>query len=115
MRKGRRSDQEYKNIIVDLYKSEMSLAELSSEYDIAKSTINGLIKYIKEIKLDENQVMSLKEIKELKKEWQELKSKMKYKKDSRRLKNVLKKDYTTTSINKKWVGDITYVHTIKDG
>ena len=37
MGKGRRYDQEYKNIIVDLFKSRMILAELS----IAKSTING--------------------------------------------------------------------------
>lgn len=30
MSKGRRYDQEYKDMIVDLYKSGMSLAELSS-------------------------------------------------------------------------------------
>lgn len=27
----------------------------------------------------------------------------------------LKRHFTTTSINEKWVGDITYIHTIKDG
>ena len=31
------------------------------------------------------------------------------------LENVLKRDFTTTYINEKWVGDITYIHTIKDG
>ena len=31
------------------------------------------------------------------------------------LENVLKRDFTTTSINEKWVGDITYIYTIKDG
>ena len=31
------------------------------------------------------------------------------------LEKVLKRDFTTTSINEKWVGDITYIHTIKDG
>ena len=31
------------------------------------------------------------------------------------LENVLKRDFTTTSINEKWVGDITNIHTIKDG
>ena len=31
------------------------------------------------------------------------------------LENVLKRDFTTTSINEKWVGDITYIHAIKDG
>ena len=31
------------------------------------------------------------------------------------LENVLQQDFSTTSINEKWVGDITYVHTLKDG
>lgn len=31
------------------------------------------------------------------------------------LENFLKRDFTTTSINEKWVGDITYIHTIRDG
>ena len=68
MGKGRRYDQEYKDMIVELFKSGMSLAELSSEYGIAKSTINGWIKDVKEIKVDENEVMTLKEVKALKKE-----------------------------------------------
>ncbi len=60
-------------MIVDLYKSGMSLAELSSEYDIAKLTINGWIKDVKEIEVDENEVMALKEIKKLKKEMARIK------------------------------------------
>lgn len=68
MGKGRRYDQEYKDIIVELFKSGMSLAELNSEYGIAKSTISGWIKDIKEIKVDENEVMTLKEVKALRKE-----------------------------------------------
>ena len=66
--KGRRYDQDYKDMIVDLFKSGMSVSEISSEYGIAKSTINGWIKDVKEIKLDENEVMTLKEVKQLKKE-----------------------------------------------
>ena len=66
MGKGRRYDQEYKDMIVDLFKSGMSLAELSSEYGIAKSTINGWVKNVKEIKLDEDEIMTLKEVKALK-------------------------------------------------
>ena len=31
------------------------------------------------------------------------------------LKNVLNRDFTTTTINEKWVGDITYIHTLKNG
>ncbi|WP_154217863.1 IS3 family transposase [Enterococcus faecium] len=30
-------------------------------------------------------------------------------------KNLLNQDFTTTSINQKWVTDITYIHTLKDG
>jgi len=29
--------------------------------------------------------------------------------------NVLKRDFSTSTINEKWVTDITYIHTIKDG
>lgn len=60
MGSGKRYDQEYKNMIVDLFKSGMSLAELSSEYGIAKSTINGWVKDVKEVKIDENESMTLK-------------------------------------------------------
>ena len=73
MGKGRRYDQEYKDMIVDLFKSGMSLAELSSEYGIAKSTINGWIKDVKEIKLVEDEIMTLKEVKALKKEMARIK------------------------------------------
>ena len=73
MGKGRRYDQEYKDMIVELFKSGMSLAELSSEYGIAKSTINGWVKDVKEIRIDENEVMTLKEVKALKKEMARIK------------------------------------------
>lgn len=29
--------------------------------------------------------------------------------------NVLKQDFSTTTINEKWVADITYIHTLRDG
>ena len=73
MENGKRYDQEYKNMIVDLFKSGMSLSEISSEYGIAKSTINGWIKDVKEIKVDGNEVMTLKEVKELKREMARIK------------------------------------------
>ncbi len=31
------------------------------------------------------------------------------------LENVLNRNFTTTTINQKWVGDITYIHTLNDG
>jgi transposase len=73
MGSGKRYDQEYKNMIVDLFKSGMSLAELSSEYGIAKSTINGWVRDVKEVRIDENEVMTLKEVKALKKEMARIK------------------------------------------
>ena len=73
MASGKGYDQEYKNMIVELFKSGMSLAELSSEYGIAKSTINGWVKDVKEIRIDENEVMTLKEVKALKKEMARIK------------------------------------------
>lgn len=30
-------------------------------------------------------------------------------------KNIINRDFTTTTINQKWVTDITYIYTIKDG
>lgn len=68
MEKDRIYDQEYKNMIVDLFKSGMSLVELSNEYGITRSTINRLIKDVKAIKVDENEIITLKEVKKLKKE-----------------------------------------------
>lgn len=29
--------------------------------------------------------------------------------------NILDRNFSTNTINEKWVGDITYIHTIKDG
>ena len=45
MGKGKRYTQEYKDMIVDLYKSGMTLVELSKEYNIARSNLMvGLIR-----------------------------------------------------------------------
>jgi len=29
--------------------------------------------------------------------------------------NIINRDFSATGINQKWVTDITYIHTIKDG
>lgn len=45
MAKGqKRYTEEFKNTIVELYNSGKSLAELSSEYALSKSTISGWVK-----------------------------------------------------------------------
>lgn len=38
-----------------------------------------------------------------------------YKSKVKEQKNILKRDFTANTINEKWVTDITYIHTIKDG
>ena len=60
--KGNRYTEDFKNTIINLYNSGKNLAELSSEYGIAKSTIQGWIKNNKEISMYENETFSLKEI-----------------------------------------------------
>lgn len=68
MSKGKRYTEDYKQTIIELYKSGMALGELSSEYGIAKSTISGWVKNTTEIKIDNNESIILKEVMELKKE-----------------------------------------------
>ena len=46
--------EEFRNTIIDLYNSGKSLAELSSEYGISKSTITGWVKKVKPITVDKD-------------------------------------------------------------
>lgn len=46
--------EEFKNTIVELYNAGKSLAELSSEYALSKSTITGWTKKNKPIAVDKN-------------------------------------------------------------
>ena len=73
MGRGKKYTEDYKEMISDLYKSGMTISEISSEYDIAKSTINGWVKANKEIKISEDEVITLKEVAKLKKEMARIK------------------------------------------
>ena len=73
MGSGRRYDQEYKDMIVELYKSGMTVTEIAKEYGIANSTINGWINRCKEIKVSEEEVITVDEIMKLKKEMARIK------------------------------------------
>ena len=68
MGKNKRYNQEYKDMIVDLYKSGMSLSQLSVEYGIAKSTINDWIDKKKDIVIDENETITKEQFIKIKKE-----------------------------------------------
>ena len=73
MGRGKKYTEDYKEMISDLYKSDMTISEISSEYGIAKSTINGCVKSNKEIKISEDEVITLKEVAKLKKEMARIK------------------------------------------
>ena len=73
MGRGKKYTEDYKEMISDLYKSDMTISEISSEYVIAKSTINGWVKSNKEIKISEDEVITLKEVAKLKKEMARIK------------------------------------------
>lgn len=73
MSKGRRYDQEYKDMIVELFKSGMTVTEIDKEYGIANSTINVWINKSKEIKVSDEEVITVSEIMKLKKEMARIK------------------------------------------
>lgn len=53
--------EEFKNTIVELYNSGKSLAKLSSEYALSKSTISGWLKKNKQISVDKNTTITAAE------------------------------------------------------
>lgn len=73
---GRKSKytEEFKNTIIELYKSGKSVAELNAEYGIPKSTICTWTKENSLVVSDSEDSMTLKEFKELKKEMNRIKT-----------------------------------------
>ena len=53
--------EEFKNTIVELYNAGKSLAELSSEYALSKSTITGWIKKNKVVTVDKGTTVTVAE------------------------------------------------------
>jgi len=68
-----RYTEEFKNTIIELYKSGKSLAILHSEYGIPKSTISTWIKDNSPVSSDPKDNMTLKELRALKKEMAQIK------------------------------------------
>lgn len=60
-----RYTDDFKNTIVELYNSGKSLAELSSEYAVSKSTIIGWIKKNKPVSVDKDTTITAAEYKNL--------------------------------------------------
>ena len=71
-RQYKRYDEEFKKTIVNLYENGKGISELSKEYGIGKSTIDGWIKKYKSITTSTGEVTNNDEILKLKKELQQV-------------------------------------------
>ncbi len=60
-------------LIVELFKSGMTVTEIGKEYGIANSTINGWINRGKEIRVSDEEIITVNEIMKLKKEMARIK------------------------------------------
>lgn len=67
MSKGKYT-KEFKSTIVDLYNSGKSLAELNSEYGVAKSTIRSWVEKSKPIKTDGSTTITKEDLQKILKE-----------------------------------------------
>lgn len=67
-RKYKTYDEEYKKTIVSLYESGKGISELSREYGVGKSTIDGWIKKYKTITTSTGEITNNDEIIKLKKQ-----------------------------------------------
>lgn len=68
-----RYTDEFRNTIIELYKSGKSLAVLNSEYGIPKSTISTWIKDNSPVSSNSEDEMTLKELRGLKRELSQIK------------------------------------------
>lgn len=62
-----------KDMIVELFKSGMTVTEIGKEYGVANLTINGWINRGKEIRVSDEEIIKVNEIMKLKKEMARIK------------------------------------------
>ena len=87
---GKRYNEYFKEMIVELYQTGSSVADLSREYGVTNFTIYKWIKQYSEIKIDENTTITKKEMLEIQKENKKLKEEL----------AILKKLYPYSRTNK---------------
>ena len=75
-RNGKRYNEDFKEMIVELYQTGSTVADLSREYGVTKVTIYKWIKQYSEIEIDENTTVTKKEILEIQKENNKLKEEL---------------------------------------
>lgn len=70
---GNRYDQDFKQMIVDLYNStDSTYADLEGEYGVTSATIQRWVKQLTPVKISDDESMSLKELKQIQKEMAKL-------------------------------------------
>ena len=73
---GKRYDEDFKKMIVELYHSGSSVSDLEREYGVSNVSIYNWIKDYSEIKIDENTKITKKEKLEIQKENKKLKEEL---------------------------------------
>ena len=73
---GKRYDEDFKKMIVELYHSGSSVSDLEREYGVTNVTIYKWIKDYSEIEIDENTTVTKKEMLEVKRENEKLKEEL---------------------------------------
>ncbi|SDK65409.1 transposase [Halanaerobium congolense] len=73
---GKRYDEDFKKMIVELYHSGSSVSNLEREYGVTNVTIYKWIKDYSEIEIDENTTVTKKEMLEVKRENEKLKEEL---------------------------------------
>ena len=73
---GKRYNEDFKEMIVELYQTGSSVADLSREYGVTAVTIYKWIKQYSEIEIDENTTITKKEMLEIQKENKKLKEEL---------------------------------------
>mgnify|MGYP006299967577 FL=1 len=75
-RNGKRYNEDFKEMIVELYQTGSSVADLSREYGVTKVTIYKWIKQYSEIEINENTTVTKKEMFEIQKANKKLKAEL---------------------------------------
>ena len=73
---GKRYDEDFKKMIVELYHSGSSVTDLEREYGVSRVTIYNWIKNYSEIEIDDNTTITKKEMLEIQKENKKLKEEL---------------------------------------
>ena len=73
---GKRYNEDFKEMIVELYQTGSSVTDLSREYGVSNVTIYKWIKQYSEIEIDENTTVTKKEMLEIQKENNKLKEEL---------------------------------------